>query len=187
MRDKNTAALLAFFLGGLGAHKFYLGQTGSGIIYFLFAWTTIPYFVSIIEFIMLALMDKDEFDRRFNGARVLGHGSPVVVNMLPPAGYGPGYPYGGAYPPGQVPPMGGGGVYQPGYQPPYAGGVPQMPLPPGQAPALPPGQGPAAGQPSSRTRPDLATQLDKLNELRIAGLLTEKEFQQQKTKLLDST
>lgn len=175
MKDKNTAALLAFFLGWAGAHKFYLGQIGSGIVYFLFSWTGIPWFVAIIEFIMLALMDQDEFDRRFNGARVLGAGHPVVVNMLPPAGYGQGYPYGG-YPPGQGPPMGGPGPYASGYQPPY--GVP---------PSFPAGQPPSGGQGSSRTRPDLATQLDKLNELRIAGLLTEKEFQQQKAKLLDST
>ena len=26
MKDKTTAAILAFFLGGLGAHKFYLGK-----------------------------------------------------------------------------------------------------------------------------------------------------------------
>jgi TM2 domain-containing membrane protein YozV len=177
MKDKNTAALLAFFLGWAGAHKFYLGQIGSGIVYFLFSWTGIPWFVAIIEFIMLALMDQDEFNRRFNGARILGAGHPVVVNMLPPAGYGHGYPY-GTYPPGQGPPMGQ-GSYPPGYQPPYGGGPPQ--------PSLPAGQAPQGGQQGSRTRPDLATQLDKLNELRIAGLLTEKEFQQQKTKLLDST
>jgi len=174
MKDKNTAALLAFFLGWAGAHKFYLGQIGSGIVYFIFSWTMIPWFVSVIEFIMLALMDHDEFNRRFNGARVLG-GHPVVVNMLPPGPYGQMYPY-GTYPPGQVPPMGG-GAYPPGYQPPY--GAPQASLPAGQAPI--------GGQQDSRTRPDLATQLDKLNELRIAGLLTEKEFQQQKAKLLDST
>ena len=33
---------------------------------------------------VLALMDKDEFDRRFNGANMLP--GPVVVNMLPPPG-----------------------------------------------------------------------------------------------------
>ena len=33
MKSKNVAAALAFFLGGLGAHKFYLGKTGIGIVY----------------------------------------------------------------------------------------------------------------------------------------------------------
>ena len=28
MKDKTTAALLAFFLGGFGVHKFYLGEKG---------------------------------------------------------------------------------------------------------------------------------------------------------------
>lgn len=35
LRPKNkwTAFLLCFFLGGLGAHKFYEGKTGMGILY----------------------------------------------------------------------------------------------------------------------------------------------------------
>ncbi|HEX2573335.1 MAG TPA: TM2 domain-containing protein, partial [Polyangia bacterium] len=42
MKDKNTAAILAFTLGGIGVHRFYLGQTGMGIVYLLFCWTFIP-------------------------------------------------------------------------------------------------------------------------------------------------
>ena len=77
MKDKNIAAILAFFFGWMGAHKFYLGQIGSGVVYLAFSWTAIPLFVSFIEFIILALMDKDEFQRRFNGSHSLG-ASPVV-------------------------------------------------------------------------------------------------------------
>ena len=33
MKSKTTAYLLWFFLGGLGAHKFYLNKTGMGILY----------------------------------------------------------------------------------------------------------------------------------------------------------
>src|SRR5688572_13869226 len=105
MKDKNVAAILALFLGGLGVHKFYLGRIGAGVLYLVFSLTFIPWILGLIDFFVLALMDHDEFHRRFNGSRTLGPG-PVVVNMLPPhPGYNPGYPqppgYGyGAYPMG---------------------------------------------------------------------------------------
>lgn len=34
-KNKTAAGLLAIFLGGLGIHKFYLGFTGSGLVYLL--------------------------------------------------------------------------------------------------------------------------------------------------------
>lgn len=37
MKNKWTAVLLCFFLGGLGAHKFYEGKVGMGILYILTA------------------------------------------------------------------------------------------------------------------------------------------------------
>lgn len=48
-KNPTTAVLLALFLGGLGAHKFYLGKTGMGIVYLIFSWTTLPAWISIIE------------------------------------------------------------------------------------------------------------------------------------------
>ncbi|MEZ4462632.1 MAG: TM2 domain-containing protein [bacterium] len=36
MKDKTTAFLLAWFLGGFGIHKFYLGENGAGLLYLLF-------------------------------------------------------------------------------------------------------------------------------------------------------
>lgn len=33
MKSKGTAALLCFFFGGLGAHRFYVGKVGTGILY----------------------------------------------------------------------------------------------------------------------------------------------------------
>ncbi len=35
MKSKLSAYLLWFFLGSMGAHKFYLNKTGMGILYFL--------------------------------------------------------------------------------------------------------------------------------------------------------
>ena len=41
-KSKTTAGLLALFLGGLGAHKFYLGKNALGVMYLLFCWTFLP-------------------------------------------------------------------------------------------------------------------------------------------------
>jgi TM2 domain-containing membrane protein YozV len=48
-KNPTTAVILALLLGGLGAHKFYLGQTGLGILYLVFCWTYIPAVVGFIE------------------------------------------------------------------------------------------------------------------------------------------
>lgn len=66
MKDKNVAGILALFLGGLGVHKFYLGQTGMGILYILFCWTWIPVIVSLIEGIVFLASSKEAFDAKYN-------------------------------------------------------------------------------------------------------------------------
>ena len=48
-----VAILLAFFLGSFGAHKFYMGETGWGILYLCFCWTFIPHIVSFVECFLL--------------------------------------------------------------------------------------------------------------------------------------
>jgi TM2 domain-containing membrane protein YozV len=59
-KSKNVAALLAIFLGGIGIHKFYLGQVGWGVLYMVFCWTWIPMVVGFIEgIIYLTMSDKD--------------------------------------------------------------------------------------------------------------------------------
>jgi TM2 domain-containing membrane protein YozV len=67
MKSKSTAGVLALFLGGIGAHKFYLGQTGLGIVYLLFFWTFIPAFVAFFEAISLFTMNDNIFNLKFNG------------------------------------------------------------------------------------------------------------------------
>ena len=48
-KDVTIGVLLALFLGGFGAHKFYFGQIALGVVYFLFCWTFIPSIVSLVE------------------------------------------------------------------------------------------------------------------------------------------
>lgn len=83
MKNKTTAVLLAFFLGGFGAHHFYLNRGIRGIIYFsltaigmLFIfrmdWITaygifgIVGLISIFDIISIVSTDQKEFDKEFN-------------------------------------------------------------------------------------------------------------------------
>jgi TM2 domain-containing membrane protein YozV len=67
-RNRTSAALFAFFLGGIGAHKFYLGQAGLGILYLLFCWTFIPAIVGLIEGVVYLSMSDASFAARYNAA-----------------------------------------------------------------------------------------------------------------------
>jgi len=64
-KNRMTAALLAFFLGGLGVHHFYLGNTAQGVIYLLFCWTLIPAIISFIEFIVFLCMSDASFAAKY--------------------------------------------------------------------------------------------------------------------------
>lgn len=64
-KDKTSAALLAIFLGFIGGHHFYLGNTGRGIIYLLFSLTGIPLVVGIIEGIIYLTKSEEEFQRQY--------------------------------------------------------------------------------------------------------------------------
>ena len=65
-RTKGVAALLAFFLGGFGAHRFYTGRPISGIFYLLFCWTYIPSLLAFVECIRYLCMSAREFDMKYN-------------------------------------------------------------------------------------------------------------------------
>lgn len=59
-KSKGTAAVLCFFLGYLGIHRFYVGKIGTGILWLL----TLGFFGlgEVIDFIMIlcgSFKDKD--------------------------------------------------------------------------------------------------------------------------------
>ena len=68
-KNKIVAALLAFFLGGLGIHKFYLGKTTAGIIMLIcgtIGWLLIlpglaMAIIAFIEFIIYLTKDDQQF------------------------------------------------------------------------------------------------------------------------------
>lgn len=68
-RSKYVAALLAFFLGVLGIHRFYLGRIGSGIIMIVISITVIGLFVTsiwaLIDMVRYLVMSDREFAARY--------------------------------------------------------------------------------------------------------------------------
>lgn len=72
-KDKVAAALLAFFLGCFGAHKFYLNKTGAAVTMLLcgtIGWLLvlpglIIAIIAFIEFIIYLVIDDAEFQRRY--------------------------------------------------------------------------------------------------------------------------
>ncbi|MFB6229315.1 MAG: NINE protein [Halobacteriales archaeon] len=64
-KEKLVAGLLAILLGGLGVHKFYLGDTKMGVLYLCFFWTAIPAIVGLIEGILYLTKSDAEFQRQY--------------------------------------------------------------------------------------------------------------------------
>lgn len=64
--NKTLAGVFALLLGGLGIHKFYLGQPISGILYLIFSWTGIPFFLGFIDGISLFCMSQERFNKKYN-------------------------------------------------------------------------------------------------------------------------
>jgi TM2 domain-containing membrane protein YozV len=64
-KSRAVAILLALFLGGIGAHKFYLNRPGWGVLYLLFCWTLIPAFVALIEMLVYLCTSDTNFQHKY--------------------------------------------------------------------------------------------------------------------------
>lgn len=72
MKNRTVAAFLALFGGLFGLHKFYLNQTGPGIIYFVLFFMfarvfPITFILGVFDALRLFMMTDREFDRKYNG------------------------------------------------------------------------------------------------------------------------
>jgi TM2 domain-containing membrane protein YozV len=125
MKSKSSAGILALLLGGIGAHKFYLGRTGQGLLYLLFFWTFIPAVIAFIEGIVYLTMSEADFNAKYNTGLTGAQAQPqnIVVNV--------------------------------------------------------------ANTASSGTK-DVVAKLKELHELKIAGVITDSEFEAQKGRLLQA-
>jgi len=81
-KDEVVGVLFALLLGCFGIHKFYMGETGWGILYIVFSWTGIPALLGLIEcFFMPGRV------RRYND----GVAQAIAMGMgVAPGGYGAG-------------------------------------------------------------------------------------------------
>lgn len=66
MQNKSTTAILSFFLGGIGIHRFYLNQIGRGIFSILFCWTLIPLIIGLVDFFIFVTMKDEAFNKKYN-------------------------------------------------------------------------------------------------------------------------
>ncbi|HYG47759.1 MAG TPA: TM2 domain-containing protein, partial [Allosphingosinicella sp.] len=68
-RNKYIAALIAFLIGPLGIHRFYLGRTGSGIAMLILSCTVIGLLLTVpwalIDMIRYLVMSDREFAQRY--------------------------------------------------------------------------------------------------------------------------
>lgn len=66
LRHRSTAIILALLLGGIGAHKFYLGQNFRGLLYLFFCWTFIPAVIAFLEVISYATYSEERWNIEYN-------------------------------------------------------------------------------------------------------------------------
>src|SRR5258708_37114688 len=72
--SKAALLLLTFFLGGIGAHKFYLGKYWQGALYLIFFWTGISALIALVELVVYIFIGSERLNEKYSA-----HGSAVIV------------------------------------------------------------------------------------------------------------
>jgi TM2 domain-containing membrane protein YozV len=76
--NKTSLVLITFFLGGMGAHKFFVGKTIQGIFYLVFCWTLIPSIIAFVEFLIYAFTDETKLQEKFPHFK----SEPVIIAVV---------------------------------------------------------------------------------------------------------
>ncbi|AFK63079.1 MAG: TM2 domain-containing protein [Advenella sp.] len=68
--SRKIAIFLAIFLGWLGAHRFYNGQIGMGLLYLIisFIWLPLTVFLSLIDAVRYIFMNDEEYRLRIQSS-----------------------------------------------------------------------------------------------------------------------
>jgi type IV pilus assembly protein PilA len=83
IKSQTVAALLCAFLGGIGVHRFYLGNIVLGIFYVLFCWTGIPGLIAFVEIFVILFTSRETWARKYNdGVLSDGPNAALVVVVL---------------------------------------------------------------------------------------------------------
>jgi TM2 domain-containing membrane protein YozV len=81
MKKRTTAILLCLFLGGFGAHRFYLGETGKGILY-IFTGFGLLGIIPFIDLVIWLLGSNESFDSKYNAQSIQKQQVEVQKEML---------------------------------------------------------------------------------------------------------
>ncbi|WP_137887400.1 NINE protein [Pseudomonas sp. 2FE] len=77
-KSKVTAGVLALLFGGLGVHRFYLGQWW-GLFYLLFFWTWIPALIALVEGIVFLCTSDAKWQAKYANVK---RGSTLVIAII---------------------------------------------------------------------------------------------------------
>tara|TARA_B110000483_G_C18107149_1_gene508140 strand:+ start:148 stop:417 length:270 start_codon:yes stop_codon:yes gene_type:complete len=69
MNKSTTAILLCLFLVGFEAHRFYLGETGKGVLYIFTAFCLFG-IIPIIDLVIWLLGSNESFDSKYNAQAI---------------------------------------------------------------------------------------------------------------------